>query len=184
MRSAVKRRARARRGTLQAVANVMGSLYLSVLFLGIINSRTVQPVASEERAVSYRERAAGARPAFQVRLRAVRFKAKWRALRGCIGARAAGSERVPCWWEAVTRAARLAQRLRSKAGRARAGMYGSLPFALAQCVVEVPYNLVQVRRAAGALRRAQTPCSCQAGVFVCLSRPRFPGRLQAPRIRC
>jgi len=68
--------------------------------------------------------------------------------------------------------------------RARAGMYGSLPFALAQCVVEVPYNLVQVLRAAGTLRRAQTPCSCQAGVFMCLSRPRFPGRLQAPRMRC
>ncbi len=51
-----------RRGTLQAVGNVMGSLYLSVLFLGIINSRTVQPVASEERAVSYRERAAGVSP--------------------------------------------------------------------------------------------------------------------------
>ncbi|KAK9836331.1 hypothetical protein WJX81_006307 [Elliptochloris bilobata] len=69
------------RGTLQAVGNVMGSLYLSVLFLGIINSRTVQPVASEERAVSYRERAAG--------------------------------------------------------------MYSSLPFALAQCMVEIPYNFVQ-----------------------------------------
>ncbi len=56
----------------------MGSLYLSVLFLGIINSRTVQPVASEERAVSYRERAAGVSP---VQETLSRFCSSWLPLR-------------------------------------------------------------------------------------------------------
>ncbi len=40
------------RRTIQDVGNILGSLYLSMLFLGIINSRTIQPVASNERAVS------------------------------------------------------------------------------------------------------------------------------------
>ena len=52
-----------------------------MLFLGIINSMTCQPVAYTERSVMYRERATG--------------------------------------------------------------MYHELPFALAQCIVELPYNLVQ-----------------------------------------
>ncbi|KAK9820341.1 hypothetical protein WJX72_009201 [[Myrmecia] bisecta] len=65
----------------QNIGNILGALYLAVLFLGIINSRTVQPVASHERSVMYRERAAG--------------------------------------------------------------MYNELPFAVAQCIVEIPYNLVQ-----------------------------------------
>ena len=30
-------------------------------------------------------------------------------------------------------------------------MYSSLPFALAQCMVEIPYNFVQVRAAQGTL---------------------------------
>ncbi|KAK9916362.1 hypothetical protein WJX75_001804 [Coccomyxa subellipsoidea] len=67
--------------SIQDVANILGSLYLSMLFLGIINSRTIQPVAANERAVMYRERAAG--------------------------------------------------------------MYSELPFASAQCLIEVPYNLAQ-----------------------------------------
>lgn len=37
----------------------MGSMYASVLFLGINNATTVQPVISIERTVFYRERAAG-----------------------------------------------------------------------------------------------------------------------------
>ena len=40
------------RDSIQDVGNILGSLYLSMLFLGIINSRTVQPVAANERAVS------------------------------------------------------------------------------------------------------------------------------------
>ena len=40
------------RNTIQNVGNILGALYLSMLFLGIINSRTVQPVAAAERAVS------------------------------------------------------------------------------------------------------------------------------------
>ncbi|BDA40539.1 Pleiotropic drug resistance protein 1 [Coccomyxa sp. Obi] len=70
-----------KKDTIQDVGNILGSLYLSMLFLGIINSRTVQPVAANERAVMYRERAAG--------------------------------------------------------------MYSELPFASAQCLIEVPYNLLQ-----------------------------------------
>ena len=42
------------RTTIQDVGNILGALYLSMLFLGIINSRTVQPVAAAERAVSLR----------------------------------------------------------------------------------------------------------------------------------
>ena len=41
------------RQSIQDVANILGSLYLSMLFLGIINSRTIQPVAANERAVSH-----------------------------------------------------------------------------------------------------------------------------------
>lgn len=39
--------------------NVLGALYASVLFFAVINALIVQPVLSAERAVSYRERAAG-----------------------------------------------------------------------------------------------------------------------------
>jgi hypothetical protein len=37
----------------------MGSMYAAVLFLGIQNSSSVQPVVAVERTVFYRERAAG-----------------------------------------------------------------------------------------------------------------------------
>ena len=67
--------------TQQDVQNVMGVLYASVLFLGVNNSSSVQPVVSVERAVFYRERAAG--------------------------------------------------------------MYGPLPYACAQALIEIPYILVQ-----------------------------------------
>lgn len=41
------------------MVGVPAALYSSVLFLGAINARTVQSVASEQRTVFYRERAAG-----------------------------------------------------------------------------------------------------------------------------
>jgi hypothetical protein len=37
----------------------MGAMYAAVLFIGITNATSVQPVISIERFVSYRERAAG-----------------------------------------------------------------------------------------------------------------------------
>ena len=37
----------------------MGSMYAAVLFIGIKNSNSVQPVVAVERTVFYRERAAG-----------------------------------------------------------------------------------------------------------------------------
>ncbi len=40
------------RGTLQDLNNVLGSLYLVMVFLGIINATSVQPVAHMERSVS------------------------------------------------------------------------------------------------------------------------------------
>ncbi|KAF3959728.1 hypothetical protein CMV_015485 [Castanea mollissima] len=43
----------------QDVANAMGSMYAAVLFLGVQNSMSVQPVVAIERTVFYRERAAG-----------------------------------------------------------------------------------------------------------------------------
>ncbi|MFQ6639027.1 hypothetical protein Gotur_015905 [Gossypium turneri] len=44
---------------MQDLSNVMGSMYAAVLFIGIQNSSSVQPVVSVERTVFYRERAAG-----------------------------------------------------------------------------------------------------------------------------
>ncbi|XP_012444742.1 pleiotropic drug resistance protein 1 [Gossypium raimondii] len=43
----------------QDLSNAMGSMYAAVLFIGIQNSSSVQPVVSVERTVFYRERAAG-----------------------------------------------------------------------------------------------------------------------------
>ncbi|KAG4137149.1 hypothetical protein ERO13_D07G054100v2 [Gossypium hirsutum] len=43
----------------QALTNAMGSMYAAVLFLGIQNASSVQPVVAVERTVFYRERAAG-----------------------------------------------------------------------------------------------------------------------------
>lgn len=42
----------------------MGSMYVAVLFLGVKNASSVQPVVSVERTVFYRERAAGLYSAF------------------------------------------------------------------------------------------------------------------------
>ncbi|XP_021831394.1 pleiotropic drug resistance protein 1-like [Prunus avium] len=43
----------------QELFNAIGSMYASVLFLGIQNAMTVQPIVAVERTVFYRERAAG-----------------------------------------------------------------------------------------------------------------------------
>ncbi|ONM29553.1 glossy13 [Zea mays] len=48
-----------RRGTQHDIFNAMGAMYAAVLFIGITNATSVQPVISIERFVSYRERAAG-----------------------------------------------------------------------------------------------------------------------------
>ncbi|XP_068634199.1 pleiotropic drug resistance protein TUR2-like [Aristolochia californica] len=45
--------------TQQDLLNAMGSMYSAVLFLGVQNASSVQPVVSVERTVFYRERAAG-----------------------------------------------------------------------------------------------------------------------------
>nr|XP_012466211.1 unnamed protein product [Gossypium raimondii]KJB84256.1 hypothetical protein B456_N013800 [Gossypium raimondii] len=45
--------------TIQDLSNAMGSMYAAVLFLGIQNASSVQPVVAVERTVFYRERAAG-----------------------------------------------------------------------------------------------------------------------------
>ncbi|KAK8936591.1 Pleiotropic drug resistance protein 3 [Platanthera zijinensis] len=46
-------------GQRQDLFNAMGSMYAAVLFIGVSNSSSVQPVVSVERTVFYRERAAG-----------------------------------------------------------------------------------------------------------------------------
>jgi hypothetical protein len=43
----------------QDLLNAMGSMYAAVLFIGIQNATSVQPVVAIERTVFYRERAAG-----------------------------------------------------------------------------------------------------------------------------
>ncbi|KAF5935859.1 hypothetical protein HYC85_026988 [Camellia sinensis] len=48
-----------KRTTQQDLFNAMGSMYTAVLFLGIQNASSVQPVVAVERTVFYRERAAG-----------------------------------------------------------------------------------------------------------------------------
>lgn len=48
-----------RRDTQQDIFNVMGALYAAVLFLGVNNASSVQPIVAVERSVFYRERAAG-----------------------------------------------------------------------------------------------------------------------------
>lgn len=52
------------RGKKQDLYNAMGSMYNAVLFLGIQNAASVQPVVAIERTVFYRERAAGMYSAF------------------------------------------------------------------------------------------------------------------------
>ncbi|XP_076922113.1 pleiotropic drug resistance protein 1-like [Bidens hawaiensis] len=48
-----------KKSTQQDLMNAMGSMYTAVIFLGIQNASTVQPVVDVERTVFYRERAAG-----------------------------------------------------------------------------------------------------------------------------
>ncbi|XP_052206530.1 pleiotropic drug resistance protein 1-like isoform X2 [Diospyros lotus] len=48
-----------RRKKSQDIFNAMGSMYAAVLFLGVLNASSVQPVVAIERTVFYRERAAG-----------------------------------------------------------------------------------------------------------------------------
>ncbi|GKV35636.1 hypothetical protein SLEP1_g43881 [Rubroshorea leprosula] len=43
----------------QELFNAMGSMYAAIIFLGVTNASSVQPVVAVERAVFYRERAAG-----------------------------------------------------------------------------------------------------------------------------
>lgn len=43
----------------QDLFNAMGSMYAAVLFMGIQNATSVQPVVAVERTVFYREKAAG-----------------------------------------------------------------------------------------------------------------------------
>lgn len=43
----------------QDLLNLLGAMYLSVIFLGASNTSSVQPVVAIERTVLYRERAAG-----------------------------------------------------------------------------------------------------------------------------
>ncbi|KAI3759658.1 hypothetical protein L6452_07637 [Arctium lappa] len=48
-----------KRDTQQDLVNAMGSMYAALLFLGVQNASSVQPVVDVERTVFYRERAAG-----------------------------------------------------------------------------------------------------------------------------
>jgi len=50
--------------TSQDLMNAMGSMYAAVLFIGVMNCTSVQPMVAVERTVFYRERAAGMYSAF------------------------------------------------------------------------------------------------------------------------
>ena len=45
--------------TQQGISASAGALYASTVFIGIINSISVQPIVAEKRGVMYREKAAG-----------------------------------------------------------------------------------------------------------------------------
>lgn len=60
------------RDSTQNLFVVMGALYSSVMFLGVNNSSSVQPIISVERTVFYRERAAGMYSPFPYALAQVR----------------------------------------------------------------------------------------------------------------
>ena len=50
-------------------------------------------------------------------------------------------------------------------------MYSSLPFALAQCMVEIPYNFIQVRAAQGTIVWGQVKrCGAWWGIQLILCR--------------
>ncbi|GAA0169239.1 ATP-binding cassette [Lithospermum erythrorhizon] len=53
-----------RQSNMQDLLNAMGSMFIAVLFLGILNASSVQPVVAVERPVFYRERGAGMCSAF------------------------------------------------------------------------------------------------------------------------
>ncbi|GLJ30773.1 hypothetical protein SUGI_0610320 [Cryptomeria japonica] len=53
-----------KRGNQQDLFNILGAMYCSVLFIGVSNASSVQPVVDVERTVFYRERAAGMYSAF------------------------------------------------------------------------------------------------------------------------
>ena len=97
----------------QDIGNILGALYLAVLFLGIINSRTVQPPCAYERTVMYRERAAG-----MCVLGCARFA--WRLSSRC--------------HVSLVRPRYVALSLTAVSGAVRR-RYNELPFALAQCVI-------------------------------------------------
>lgn len=52
---------------------IIGAMYAAVLFVGINNCQTVQPIVSVERTVFYRERAAGMYSAFPYALAQVSY---------------------------------------------------------------------------------------------------------------
>lgn len=47
------------RSNKQDLFNALGSIYSAVMFIGVQNSQTVQPIVDVERTVFYREKAAG-----------------------------------------------------------------------------------------------------------------------------
>ncbi len=53
--------------------SVMGSMYGAVLFIGVNNASTVQPVVAIERTIFYRERAAGMYSAIPYAIAQVNF---------------------------------------------------------------------------------------------------------------
>jgi hypothetical protein len=63
----------------QDLFNAMGSMYASVIFIGVQNGASVQPVIAVERTVFYRERAAGMYSALPYAAAQVKFNA-WNSL--------------------------------------------------------------------------------------------------------
>ena len=61
------------RTTQAGLTNVLGALYATTLFFSIINATVIQPVIAAERAVSYRERAAGMYSVFPFTLALVSY---------------------------------------------------------------------------------------------------------------
>ena len=119
------------RTTQQNIFNVAGALYAATLFLGVSNSSSVQPIMSIERGVFYRERAAGKPQSWLLRpsmphlwLRGSLLDSMQHTLLDIV--------HLTLWTLDVNLILQ------------PAGMYGVLPYALAQFTIELPYIMFQV----------------------------------------
>ncbi|KAA8541855.1 hypothetical protein F0562_023007 [Nyssa sinensis] len=87
-----------KRASRQDLFNAMGSMYAAVLFLGIQNASSVQPVMSVERTVFYRERAAGMYSALPYAFAQVVIELPYIFAQAAVYGFIVPRPRIPIWW--------------------------------------------------------------------------------------